>query len=104
VQKSTKYDRMGVSNKSKVMQGINSYTPQLFTYINIEELIPKNHILRKINKILDLSFVRELTADYYCHSNGRPSVDPQLFFRMILIGYIQGIRHDRRLCEEIDAI
>ena len=89
------------ATKGKVMQGINSYTPQLFTYINIEELIPKNHILRKINKIFDLTFVRELTADYYCHSNGRPSVDPELFFRMILIGYIQGIRHDRRLCEEI---
>ena len=42
---------MGGATKSKVMQGINSYTPQLFTYINIEELIPKNQVLEQISKI-----------------------------------------------------
>ena len=83
------------------MQGVHTYQPKPFQYIDIEALIPQNHILRKIDKLLDLSFVRELTAQYYCHNNGRPSIDPELFFRMILIGYIFGIRHDRRLCEEI---
>ena len=83
------------------MQGVNHYQSQLFVYVNLEELIPQKHILRKLDKIFDLSFVRKLTAKYYCNGNGRPSIDPELFFRMILIGYIFGIKHDRRLCEEI---
>lgn len=83
------------------MQGINHYQPQLFVYVNLEDLIPQKHILRKIDKIFDLSFVRKLTAKYYCSTNGRPSIDPELFFRMILVGYIFGIKHDRRLCEDI---
>jgi transposase len=73
------------------MQGKNSYTPQVFVYVNIEELVPANHLLRKIDKIFDLSFVRDLTSSYYCHDNGRPSIDPELFFRMVLIGYIFNI-------------
>ena len=83
------------------MQDINHYQPQLFTYINLEKLIPKNHILRKLNKIFNLSFVRGLTRKYYCEGNSRLSIDPELFFRMILIGYVFGIKHDRKLCEEI---
>jgi transposase len=70
-------------------------------YVNLEELIPQKHILRKLDKIFNLSFVRKLTEEYYCSGNGRPSIDPELFFRMILIGYIFGIKHDRRLCEDI---
>src|SRR5689334_23024618 len=83
------------------MQGKNSYTPQVFVYVNIEELVPTNHLLRKIDKIFDLSFVRDLTSSYYCHDNGRPSIDPELFFRMVLIGYIFNIKHDRKICEEV---
>jgi transposase len=83
------------------MQGLQIYQPQLFYYIDIEKLVPQNHILRKIDKVFDLSFVRQLTQSFYCNSNGRPSVDPELFFRMILVGYIFGIEHDRKLCEEI---
>ena len=58
-------------------------------------------MLRKIDKCIDLSFVRELTEPFYCQNNGRPSIDPELFFRMIIIGYLYGIESDRRLCEEI---
>lgn len=83
------------------MQGLHVYQPKPVQYLDIEALIPKNHILRKIDKLLDLSFVRELTAQYYCYNIGRPSIDPELFFRMILVGYIFGIRYDRKLCEEI---
>lgn len=64
-------------------------------------MIPQNHILRKIDQILDLSFVRELTKEYYCQNNGRPSIDPELFFRIILIGYIFNISSDRKLREEL---
>jgi len=83
------------------MQGYNTYQPRLFSYVDIETLIPPNHILRKIDRVFDLSFVRRLTEPYYCSNNGRPSIDPELFFRMVLIGYIFGIGHDRRLCDEI---
>lgn len=83
------------------MQGLQQYQPKLFVQIDINSLIPKNHILRKIDMLLDLSFVRELTSKYYCTNNGRPSIDPELFFRIILIGYIFNISSDRKLCEEL---
>lgn len=83
------------------MQGIQHYQHQLFHYFDIESLIPQNHLLRKIDKTIDLSFVRELTAPFYCQNNGRPSVDPEIFFRIILIGYLYGIDSDRQLCDEI---
>jgi transposase len=83
------------------VQGQHKYQPKLFVQIDIEKLIPQNHFLRKIDQILDLSFVRELTKEYYCQNNGRPSIDPELFFRIILIGYIFNISSDRKLCEEL---
>jgi transposase len=83
------------------MQGQNQYQQQLFHYFDIESLIPQNHLLRKIEGCVNLDFVRNLTEDFYCSNNGRPSVDPELFFRMILIGYLNGIDSDRQLCDEI---
>lgn len=83
------------------MQGRQEYQPELFATIDIESMIPKNHLLRKIDRLLDLSFVREMTKDFYCENNGRPSVDPELFIRMLLIYYFYGIDSDRRLCEEL---
>jgi hypothetical protein len=50
------------------MQGLQVYQPKLFYYLDIEKLIPQNHILRKIDKVFDLSFVRQLTQSFYCHS------------------------------------
>lgn len=83
------------------MQGHQNYQPELFSTINIQSLIPSNHLLRKIDQILDLSFVREFTKSLYCQDNGRPSVDPELFVRMLLISYFYGISSDRRLCDEV---
>ena len=83
------------------MQGQQQYQHQLFHYFDIESLIPNNHLLRKINRHVNLSFINELTESFYCPNNGRPSVAPELFFRMIIIGYLYGIDSDRQLCEEI---
>jgi transposase len=58
-------------------------------------------LLRKIDSHIDLNFVRELTEPFYCQNNGRPSIDPEIFFRTILIGYLYGIDSDRQLCDEI---
>jgi transposase len=80
------------------MQEVHVYQPKPVQYLDIEALIPKNHILCKKDKLLDLSFLRELTASYYCCNIGRSLVDPELFFRMIVVGYIFGIQYDRKLC------
>lgn len=74
------------------MQSRSQYQPELFQTINLEEFIPRNHQLRKIDRVLDLNFVYKLTAPLYCESNGRPSIDPVLFFRIQLIGYLYGKR------------
>lgn len=85
------------------MQGYKKYQPELFTYVDIEKLIPPNHLLRRIEKILELSFIRKLTHTLYCEDNGRPSIDPEIFFRIQVLGYIYGIQSDRQLCDEIQV-
>jgi transposase len=72
----------------------------LFQYVDVEALVPKNHLLRKIDAVLDLSFVREAVAECYSASLGRPSVDPELALRMMLLGRIYDLS-GRRLCDEI---
>ena len=71
--------------------------------VYIENLVPSNHILRKINKYIDFSFIRDLTKDLYCPNNGRPSIDPVVLFKMLFIGYLFGIRSERQLVKEIEV-
>ena len=52
-----------------------------YEMISVSELVPKNHLLRKVDKILDLNFVYELVEDKYCLDNGRPSIDPVILVR-----------------------
>lgn len=82
------------------MLGRNRSEPTLFQYVNVEELVPKNHFLRKVDAVLDLSFVREAVAECYSASRGRPSVDPELALRMMLLGRLYDLG-DRELCGEI---
>src|SRR5262245_58528293 len=69
--------------------------------VRLAALVPPTHFLRRVDKVLDLTFIYALTKSLYCQDNGRPSIDPVLFLRMPLIGYLYGIRSERRLCEEI---
>jgi len=62
--------------------------------------VPANHLLRHIDAVLDLSKIRQLLAPYYA-ADGRPSVDPELMIRMLLVGYAFAIRSERRLCDEV---
>ena len=80
----------------------SSDTPQkpFFYAFNLDDVVPQDHLLRSIDRFLDLSDLREHLAPYYSHT-GRPSVDPELMIRMLLIGYCLGIRSERRLCEEV---
>lgn len=65
------------------------------------KLLPENHILKSIMKMMDLNFIKSITKNLYHARLGRPSIDPEVFFRMTLIAYLFGIKSDRRLCEEI---
>ena len=71
---------------------------RLFYSFNIEEYVPANHLLRGINQFLDLSDLRAYLAPFYSHT-GRPSIDPELMIRMLIVGYCFGIRSERKLCE-----
>jgi len=73
---------------------------KLFYSFNLENHIPLNHLLRGIDQCLDLTHLRKHLADHYSHT-GRPSIDPELMIRMLIIGYSYGIRSERRLCEEV---
>jgi len=89
-----------VPSISTQMLGRNRSEPALFQYVNVEELVPKNHFLRKVDAVLDLSFVRDAVAECYSASRGRPSVDPELALRMMLLGRLYDLA-DRELCGEI---
>jgi transposase len=73
---------------------------QLFYSFNLDSHVPADHLLRRIDRFLDLSGLREHLAAFYSHT-GRPSVDPELLIRMLIVGYCFGIRSERRLCEEV---
>ena len=84
------------------MQGVHAFDPKAKMSIDLESFVAADHFLRQIDRVLDLSFVRELTAACYADGKGRPSVDPEVFFRMQLVGYFNGIAKDRHLCEEVN--
>jgi transposase len=73
---------------------------RLFYSFNLDEHVPADHLLRGINQFLDLSDLRSYLAPFYSHT-GRPSIDPELMIRMLIVGYCFGIRSERRLCEEV---
>lgn len=72
----------------------------LFYEFSIEAHVPPSHMLRSVDQFVDLAGIRQHLAPFYS-STGRPSVDPELMIRMLLVGYIMGIRSERRLCEEV---
>ena len=83
------------------MQGLHAFEPKTKSTIDLESFVAPDHFLRRIDGILDLSFVRELTVQRYASGKGRPSIDPEIFFRMQLVAYFYGITSDRQVCEEV---
>jgi len=83
------------------MQGRHAFEPKSRKTIDLESFVAGDHYLRKVDRVLELSFVSELTAACYSSGQGRPSIDPEVYFRMLLVAYIYGIKSDRRLCEEV---
>ena len=73
---------------------------RLFYSFNLDTHVPPDHLLRRIDYVLDLGELRQHLAPFYSNT-GRPSIDPELMIRMLIIGYCFGIRSERRLCEEV---
>ena len=71
--------------------------------VTLEGLVPKEHLLRKIDAVIDFSFIHELVAELYCPDNGRPALDPVLMFKALFIGYLFGVRSERQLVREIEV-
>src|SRR3546814_18517933 len=73
---------------------------RLFYAFDLDAHVPDNHLLRGIDQCLDLSDLRTQLADHYSNT-GRPSIDPELLIRMLIVGYSYGIRSERSPCEEV---
>jgi len=72
----------------------------MFYYVRMEDIVPDDHLLRMIDRHIDFSFIKQKVKHLYSHT-GRPSIDPEVLLRMLLIGYLYGITSERRLCEEV---
>ena len=75
---------------------------QFFYSFDLDEVVPPDHLTRQIDAVLDLSWVHKELAPYYSHT-GRPSIDPVLMIRMLIVGYVFAIRSERRLCSEVQV-
>ena len=82
--------------RRKVGQG------QFFYSFDLDKVVPSDHLVRQIDGILDLSWVHEELAPHYSHT-GRPSIDPVLMIRMLILGYVFALRSERRLCSEVQV-
>ncbi|RKX24213.1 MAG: hypothetical protein DRP47_11730 [Candidatus Zixiibacteriota bacterium] len=70
---------------------------------SMESLIPKDHYLRRLDRVLDLGFVHDAVRDRYCQNNGRPSTDPEVVVRLFLIQAMDGISHVRELMRQVQV-
>ena len=82
------------------MMGQHSRSESLFYYFRIEDQVPENHLLRLLDRHISFDFVREKLKDSYSDT-GRPSIDPELLLRILLIGYLYGVTSERKLVEEL---
>lgn len=82
------------------MMGQRQFAPKLYYQLSLDNLVPQDHLLRRIAEALDFSFVRPLCRPFYSHT-GQPSVDPVVLFKTLLVGYLYGITSERRLMNEL---
>ncbi len=75
---------------------------QQMELVIMEQMVPEDHFLRKVDRAVDFSFIYDLCAPLYCADNGRPAIDPEILFRMLLVAYLYGIKSEARLEEEIN--
>src|SRR5262245_25307768 len=75
---------------------------QFFYAFDLDKVVPADHLVRQIDAVLDLNWVHKELAPYYSHT-GRPSIDPVLMIRMLIVGYVFAIRSERRICAEVQV-
>ena len=80
------------------MQGVKNYQEKLFLSFRLSERVPKENFYRRLKETLDLSYLRKLTAHYY-GTEGQKSIDTEVFFKLMLIGYLENINSDRKIIE-----
>src|SRR5919109_1060346 len=80
------------------MMGRKALAGKLFYQVSLEDLVPAEHLLRRVAEAVDFAVARRLTARFYSHT-GQPSVDPVVLFKMALLGYLYGLPSERRLVE-----
>ena len=73
---------------------------QLFYEFHLDDVVPADHLVRRIDAVLDLGWIHQELAPFYSNT-GRPSIDPELMIRMLLVGYVFAIRSERRICAEV---
>jgi transposase len=83
-----------------IMMGQHDRSEALFYYFRLEDQIPETHLLRLIDKHISFAFVREKLKESYSET-GRPSIDPELLLRILLVGYLYGITSERKLVQEL---
>src|ERR1700751_4596193 len=83
-----------------IMRGQHDRSEALFYYFRLEDQVPETHLLRLIDQHISFEFVRRQLKDRYSET-GRPSIDPELLLRILLIGYLYGITSERKLVEEL---
>src|SRR6476469_9169653 len=85
-----------------MMGRLKSDQGQLFYEFHLSDAVPEDHLVRKIDTALDLSWLRSELAPHYS-SMGRPSIDPELMIRMLIVGYVFAIRSERLICREVQV-
>lgn len=81
----------------------NTPTQTEIEMVTLDSLVPQDHLVRKLDKFIDLSFIRQRVAHLYCPDNGRPALDPVVFFKLLLIGYLFGIRSERQIMRDVEV-
>ena len=89
-----------ISGGLLIMMGQHTRSESLFYYFRIEDQVPENHLLRLIDRHVSFQFVRDELRDSYSES-GRPSIDPEVLLRILLLGYLYGVTSERKLLEEL---
>jgi transposase len=84
------------------MQGCKQFEPRLFYQISLNELVPENHLVRRLAEVLDFSWIRSSTATRYSDT-GRPSIDPEVVAKLLLLGYLYNVASERQLMREVQV-
>ena len=79
------------------------FQQQELELVSIEALVPEKHLLRKVDQAVDFGFIRERVKHLYCEDNGRPALEPVVLFKLLLLGYLYGVRSERQLMREVEV-